>query len=163
MSGDGRRGGREARRAMRTSMAVRALPALQRKMPLYEVLSPSGSTGSTTPPCACWRRSASTSARTRHWPSGRNAGAKVDGARVHIPRELLMGLVAQAPERFTLHARNPAKSAEIGGSSMVFGPTYGSPFVRGFDGERRYGTIEDLQQLPQARLHGPGAAEHRAR
>ena len=40
MSGEGRRGGREARRAIRTSVAVRALPALQRRLPLYEVLTP---------------------------------------------------------------------------------------------------------------------------
>ena len=40
MSGEGRRGGREARRAVRTSVAVRSLPALQRRLPLYEVLSP---------------------------------------------------------------------------------------------------------------------------
>src|SRR4051794_3208329 len=40
MSAEGRRGGREARRAVRTSVAVRSLPALRRKLPLYEVLSP---------------------------------------------------------------------------------------------------------------------------
>ena len=40
MAADGRRGGREARRAVRTSVAVRSLPALQRQLPLYEVLSP---------------------------------------------------------------------------------------------------------------------------
>ena len=85
----------------------------------------------------------------------RDAGASVDGARVRIPRELLMGLVAQAPERFTLHARDPAKSAEIGGSTMVFGPTYGSPFVRGFDGERRYGTIEDLNNFHKLAYMAP--------
>ena len=83
------------------------------------------------------------------------AGAKVDGARVRIPRDLLMGLVAQAPERFTLHARDPAKSVEIGGDTMVFGPTYGSPFVRGFDGERRYGTIEDLNNLHKLAYMAP--------
>jgi trimethylamine--corrinoid protein Co-methyltransferase len=29
----------------------------------------------------------------------------------------------------------------------VTAPTYGSPFVRGFDGERRYGTLEDLHNF----------------
>ncbi len=66
-----------------------------------------------------------------------------------------MGLVAKAPERFTLHARNPAHSVEIGGDTMVFGPTYGSPFVRGFDGERRYGTIEDLNNLHKLAYMAP--------
>ena len=37
---EGRRGGREARRAVRTSVAVRSLPALQRRLPHYEVLTP---------------------------------------------------------------------------------------------------------------------------
>ena len=38
---------------------------------------------------------------------------------------------------------------------MVFGPTYGSPFVRGFDGERRYGTIEDLNNLHKLAYMAP--------
>ena len=73
-----------------------------------------------------------------------------------------MGLVAKAPERFTVHARNPERSIEIGGDTMAFGPTYGSPFVRGFDGERRYGTIEDLNNFHKLAymapaLHNTGA------
>ena len=35
----------------------------------------------------------------------------------------------------------------IGGRNTVFAPTYGSPFVRDLDGERRYGTLEDLQNF----------------
>ena len=37
---EGRRGGREARRAVRQSTAVRSLPALKRRLPLYDVLTP---------------------------------------------------------------------------------------------------------------------------
>ena len=85
----------------------------------------------------------------------REAGAQVDGQRVRIPRDLLMGLVTKAPERFTLHARNPERSVEIGGDDMVFGPTYGSPFVRGFDGERRYGTLEDLNNFHKLAYMAP--------
>ena len=33
---------------------------------------------------------------------------------------------------------------------MIFLPTYGSPFVRMEDDERRYGTMDDLQQLPSS-------------
>ena len=89
-------------------MAVRSLPALQRRLPLYEVLTPEqldrihdtamrvleeiGIDFREDEALAIWAK----------------AGAKVDGARVRIPRELLMGLVAKAPERFTLHARDPA-------------------------------------------------------
>ena len=38
---------------------------------------------------------------------------------------------------------------------MVFGPTYGSPFVRGFDGERRYGTLEDLNNFHKLAYMAP--------
>ncbi|HEX6014638.1 MAG TPA: trimethylamine methyltransferase family protein, partial [Geminicoccaceae bacterium] len=123
MSAEGRRGGREARRAIRTSAAVRSLPALRRRLPLYEVLDEEGV-----------ERVHGTAMRIlevigidfredealARW---REAGAQVDGQHVRIPRDLLMGLVTKAPERFTLHARNPERSVEIGGDDMVFGPT----------------------------------------
>ncbi len=60
---------------------------------------------------------------------------------------LIRGLLATAPAEFTQHARNPAKSVRIGGKSMVFAPAYGSPFVMDLDKGRRYGTIEDFQNL----------------
>ena len=155
MSGDGRRGGREARRAIRTSMAVRALPALQRKMPVYEVLSPEWLDRIHETALHLLETVGIDFREDVALAKWRDAGATVDGERVHIPRDLLMGLVAKAPERFTLHARDPAKSAEIGGTSSVFGPTYGSPFVRGFDGERRYGTIEDLNNFHKLAYMAP--------
>ena len=42
MAQETRRGGRSARRAERTERPVRALPALQRRLPLYEVLNEEG-------------------------------------------------------------------------------------------------------------------------
>lgn len=155
MAADGRRGGREARRAVRTSMAVRSLPALQRKLPLYEVLSPEWLERIHATALHLLETVGIDFREDEALAKWRDAGATVDGARVHIPRDLLMGLVAKAPERFTLHARDPAKSAEIGGTSSVFGPTYGSPFVRGFDGERRYGTIEDLNNFHKLAYMAP--------
>jgi trimethylamine---corrinoid protein Co-methyltransferase len=141
---------------------VRWLPPLKRKLPLYEVLDEEqlerlhdaamrivedlGIEFRDDEALALWKQ----------------AGADVTGQRVQIPRELLMGLVAKAPERFTVHARNPERSIEVGGDAMAFGPTYGSPFVRGFDGERRYGTIEDLNNFHKLAymapaLHNTGA------
>ena len=94
---EGRRGGREARRAVRQSVAVRSLPALKRRLPPYEVLSREqidrihdtavrvleniGIDFREDEALALWAK----------------AGAKVDGARVRVPRELLMDLVARAP------------------------------------------------------------------
>ncbi|MEM1360380.1 MAG: trimethylamine methyltransferase family protein [Pseudomonadota bacterium] len=77
----------------------------------------------------------------------REAGADVIGERVHIPRGLARKLCASAPSGFTQRARNPERSVEIGGNKMVLAPVYGPPFVHGFDGVRRYGTIEDFRNF----------------
>jgi trimethylamine--corrinoid protein Co-methyltransferase len=79
-----------------------------------------------------------------HW---RRAGAQVDGVRVRFEPGLLRGLLKTAPATFTQHARNPARSVEIGGRSVVFSPAYGSPFVMDLDKGRRYGTLEDFQNF----------------
>lgn len=60
---------------------------------------------------------------------------------------LIRSLLKTAPARFTQHARNPDRSVEIGGDAMVFAPSYGSPFIIEADGNRRYGTLEDFQNL----------------
>ena len=77
----------------------------------------------------------------------RTAGAEVEGERVRIPRELAMAQLALAPDRFTQHARNPARSVEIGGPNLVLAPVYGPPYVRDLDGTRRRGTLEDLENF----------------
>ena len=77
----------------------------------------------------------------------RDAGAEIRGERVRIPRELAMARLALAPERFTQHARNPERSVVIGGPHLVLAPVYGPPYVRGLDGVRRRGTLEDLERF----------------
>ena len=77
----------------------------------------------------------------------REAGARIAGERVRIPRELALAQLALAPARFTQHARNPARSVEIGGSNLVLAPVYGPPYVRDLDGTRRRGTLEDLENF----------------
>ena len=92
----------------------------------------------------------------------RKAGADVRGERVRFPAGLCREIIAAtAPRQFRQHARNPARSVEIGGDNVVFAPAYGAPFVRGFDAERRYATLEDFnrfvmlsQALPQ--MHHSG-------
>src|SRR3546814_9544285 len=56
-------------------------------------------------------------------------------------------LVATAPSVFTQHARNPERSAVVGGKATVFAPVYGPPFVRSLDEGRRYATIEDFRNF----------------
>jgi len=71
-----------------------------------------------------------------------------DGGRVHVPRGLARELVRRsAPRQFTQHARNPARSVEIGGAHTVFAPAYGPPFVTDIERVRRYGTLADFENF----------------
>jgi trimethylamine--corrinoid protein Co-methyltransferase len=75
------------------------------------------------------------------------AGAEVQGDRVRFPPGLLHKLLETAPRQFRQHARNPARTIDVGGNNVVFGPGYGMPFVRDLDGGRRYGTYRDFENL----------------
>lgn len=82
----------------------------------------------------------------------RAAGAQVtqvssEAWNIKFEPGMVRELIKTAPEEFTQHARNPANNVRIGGKSMVFAPSYGSPFVMDLDKGRRYGTIEDFQNL----------------
>ncbi len=78
----------------------------------------------------------------------RSAGAEVNGERVRFPAGLCRSIIAaSAPAKFIQYARNPERSVEIGGDSVVFAPAYGAPFVRGLDIGRRYATLEDFNRL----------------
>ena len=63
------------------------------------------------------------------------------------------------------HARNPANTVHIGGTSVVFSPCGGPPFVHDLDKGRRYATTEDnlnllkiAQMLPCLHVSGGGSA-----
>ena len=159
---EGRRGGRSARRQERTSVHVTALPVLDRKIPVYEILSPDNlerihqASLDILEQVGIEFRDAEA---IRMW---RDAGAEVEISRVRIPRALLMALIAKSPQTFTVRARNAERSTEIGGNKVAFAPTYGSPFVYDFNNERRYGTLADLQKFHQLAymapaLHNTGA------
>lgn len=77
----------------------------------------------------------------------RDAGAWVDGQRVTFAPGHARQLCTSAPNQFTLHARNPAKSVELGGNNVVLMPGYGSPFVSDLERGRRYATLEDFQNF----------------
>jgi trimethylamine--corrinoid protein Co-methyltransferase len=68
---------------------------------------------------------------------------------------LIRDILKTAPSRFTQHARNPAKSVDIGGDAMVFAPSYGSPFVMDMDKGRRYGTLTDFENLVKLAQSSP--------
>ena len=143
-----RSGGRAARRESRAAKVTAAAPYLIRSVPCQEVLNEEGLA----------RIEANADQLLQDigiefrdddevlelW---RDAGADVRDQRVRFPKGLLRQLIATAPTQFTQHARNPARSVEIGGDNMVFAPVYGPPFVRDMDGGRRYGTIEDFRNF----------------
>src|SRR5215472_980417 len=77
----------------------------------------------------------------------REAGARVDGARVRIDRAHLMELISSIPEEITLHARDPVKSVALGKGRSIFVPMTGAPFVRDLDENRHWGSLADLNMF----------------
>ena len=142
-----RRGGRDARRAERTAFTVRALPTLIRKVPVYEMLDEEGVERLHQASMAVLEDIGIDFRDPEALSLWRAAGAKVAGQRVHLERGLVLDLVGKTPERYTLHARNPERTVEVGGEATIFAPTYGSPFVLDLDDQRRYGTLADLEDF----------------
>lgn len=86
----------------------------------------------------------------------RDAGAEVNGERVRFEKGMLNGIIGETVRSsFTQHARNPARSVEIGGGNVVFAPAYGSPFVRDLDGSRRYASLTDFQNFVKLAYSSP--------
>lgn len=79
----------------------------------------------------------------------RAAGAKVEsgGQRVRADRCLILEAVAKAPERFTLHARNPAHDLEVGGDVLIFSQVASPPNCSDLERGRRPGNRADFQDL----------------
>lgn len=78
----------------------------------------------------------------------KDAGVDVEGERARFEPGMARQIIqSSAPKSFTQHARNPANSVVIGGSSTVLAPSWGPPFVHDLEGGRRYATIEDFRKL----------------
>jgi trimethylamine---corrinoid protein Co-methyltransferase len=77
----------------------------------------------------------------------RAAGQTVEGDNlVKLDPEFVLEQVAKAPRQFDLQARNPERTAHIGGDNMVFASVYGPPFVR--EGAlRRDATMADFENF----------------
>ena len=143
------RGGRQARQDQRSARgAGPGVPFIRRGIPTYDILSDDGLTRIEA---AADRILAETGIEFRDDPAAidlwRRAGARVEGVRVRFEPGMLREVLRTAPPVFTQHARNPAKSVEIGGKSVVFSPAYGSPFVMDLDRGRRFGTLEDFRNF----------------
>ena len=148
MSSDkSRRGGRAARRKLRLQAPIVMAPALVRNVPLYEVLDAEGVELIHDASMAILEEVGIVFRDDDAAAMWQAAGADVDGHRVRIDRGMLMELVAKAPEVITMNARNPKRTADVGGRNIVFVPTYGSPFILDADNNRRYSTIADLHDF----------------
>ena len=77
------------------------------------------------------------------------AGALVDEATqlVRLGRDLVEAQLAHAPERFVLHARNPARHLHVGDHVINFGPVTGAPNIRDREHGRRYGDLEGFRNI----------------
>ena len=77
------------------------------------------------------------------------AGAAIDHDEqmVRLPVELTRSLLATAPRRFGITSRNPERSVEIGGDSLMLFPAAGPPYVADRIGGRRSGTMADLDDF----------------
>lgn len=77
-----------------------------------------------------------------------DAGATLgEGERVRFDRDFVLERIKTAPERFTLHATNPAHNLVIGGDMMAFGSVASAPNVFDRDRGRRVGNRADYQNL----------------
>ena len=148
LAGQRRTGGRAGRAAVRASHRPAAPAFIRRQIPFYELLSDEG--------LALVEAKADELLRDvgieiRGDDTARNlfrdAGATVAGDLVRFDPGHVRALCATAPSRFVQHARNPARSVEIGSDTVVLAPAYGSPFVRDLAGGRRYATLADFQNF----------------
>ncbi|MDF1718438.1 MAG: trimethylamine methyltransferase family protein [Antarcticimicrobium sp.] len=143
-----RGGGGAARRAERTAVRIETAKFIERNIPNYEILTEEAleiiEANAETVLEEIGVNFVNNPGALELW---RAAGAEIEGERVRIPRGLARKLCATAPSRYTQHARNPEKSVEIGGKTLVCAPVYGPPFVRDVAGGRRYATMEDFRKF----------------
>ncbi|HUL19206.1 MAG TPA: trimethylamine methyltransferase family protein [Steroidobacteraceae bacterium] len=144
-----RSGTREARKARRAQQP-RAPAFITRQLPPYELLSEEGLV---TLEAHADQLLEEIGMEIRGDPAAislwQRAGASIaEGCRVQVPRGLARELVRRSvPRQFTQHARNRARSVEIGGAHTVFAPAYGPPFVTDLERGRRYGTLADFENF----------------
>lgn len=134
--------------ARRQSKSVATTPYIKRKIPYYEFLSDEGLTALEEQ--AEWLLQ-EIGIEFRENPHAlqmwKQAGADVQDTRVRIPRGMARELCKSIPQEFVQRARNPSRDVMLGGNNHVFACVFGPPFVQDLQGGRRYGSIQDLENL----------------
>lgn len=138
------RRGRGARKALRQTRDVKMLPALKRKLPLVEPMTPEQIEKIDAASMNILENVGVQFRDPIALQDWARAGAKVVGEQVYLGRDLVRELVATIPESFTYHARNPANNLPFGQDHGIFVPMTGAPFLRGLDDQRRNPTLKDL-------------------
>jgi trimethylamine--corrinoid protein Co-methyltransferase len=157
-AGRGRTGGRQARQAQRVGHhAPRIIAGVRRQIPTYELLTEEGLNRIEAAIDEILKEiGIDFRGDPRALELWRAAGADVQGERVRFDPGLVRTIIKRTtPSSFTHHARNPARSVEVGGEHMVFAPAYGSPFVHDLEKGRRYGSIEDFQNFVKLAYMSP--------
>ena len=85
----------------------------------------------------------------------KRVGADVneDTQMVRFDPQMVEELIKTAPATFKLHARNPAKTLEIGGNYIVNGSVSSPPNASDMDNGRRPGNTQDYQNLLRLSQH----------
>ncbi|MEM7252669.1 MAG: trimethylamine methyltransferase family protein [Pseudomonadota bacterium] len=140
-----RRGGRGARRQIRSVIDTTMLPALKRVLPVVEPMDEAEIARIDQASMAILEEVGVVFRDPQALADWRAAGADVRADdRVHLDRGLVKELIASIPETFTYHARNPANNLPFGADSAMFVPMTGAPYLRDLDDVRRGPTLEDL-------------------
>lgn len=74
-------------------------------------------------------------------------GVKVEGKKVFLEEKHVQKALETAPSRFTITARNPARSVAVGEDDFVLAPGYGAPFVTTAEGVQREATMQDYDSF----------------
>jgi trimethylamine--corrinoid protein Co-methyltransferase len=138
------RRGRGARKAIRQTRDVTMLPALKRRLPLIEPMSPDQIEKIDAASMEILENTGVQFRDAVALEDWRKTGAKVVGEIVYLDRHLVRDLIATIPESFTIHARNPANNLPFGKDHAIFVPMTGAPYLRDLDDVRRNPTLEDL-------------------
>lgn len=142
------RSGRAARQRQRTTSSTAVIAGVERQMPTYDII---GDAGLTQIEAHADRILKEIGLEFRGDPEAlrlwKDAGCDVKGDLVRFEPGHLRQILRTAPQSFTQHARNPARSVKIGDNSVVLAPAYGSPFVSDLEGGRRYGTLHDFENF----------------
>lgn len=142
-----RRGGRGARRQLRTNVVEAMLPELTRGIPYVELASEEQVERIHNASMEILENVGVDFRDPVALTDWRKAGARVDGERVYLERGLVMELIKTIPSQITLHARDPEKTVSLGNGKSIFVPMTGAPFLRGLDDQRRWGTLKDLNDF----------------